>query len=247
MLTSWLALFFLQSQVAAVPVHLQLARDFASVIQPQDTGYRHKNEEVVWPGTGAVSKCFTDCSGFWNALIPRAYPSVTTERIEAWTGRARPRAEDWFAVMQDGKGFQIRKKVGEIRAGDFVAIRYERGAENTGHTLLVDLQPQPIPGNAPMIDATSQYSVRVIDVTSTPHGAGDSRGKAAGLGVGVIRFYANADGTLAGHCWSLSGKSQFRPISLRPIVVGGLDPSGIPKIEAQNYRRSFASSRRISR
>lgn len=214
-----------------IPTHLVLARQLADAIQPDQTSYRHNSATVTWPEGGAPAECRTDCSGLWNALIPRAYPQITTERLDAWLGKKRPRAEDFFAVMKDQSGFHLRGKIADIHPGDFIAIKYEEGAENTGHTMIVDSAPSAIDAVAPIVDKTNQYSMLVIDVTSTPHGSSDSRGKGTGLGRGTIRLYANPDGTFAGHAWSLSAQSKFRPVSLRPILVGEIDPATIPKIE----------------
>ncbi|HVT13412.1 MAG TPA: hypothetical protein VHE55_14190 [Fimbriimonadaceae bacterium] len=215
----------------AVPPHLTEARRLVEAVRAEETSYRHNDSVVIWPGEGKPAECRTDCSGLWDALIPRAYPPVTTERLQAWLGKKRPRAEDYFAVMKDQTGFRLRKKIADIQPGDFIAIKYEAGADNTGHTMIVDAAPGPIAATAPLVEKTSQYSVLVIDVTSTPHGPTDSRGKGTGLGRGTIRLYANPDGTLAGHAWSLSPKSKFRPMSLRPIQVGEIDPTTIPRIE----------------
>lgn len=242
------SLFLLLLRQAAVPPHLQAARDLVAAVRPETTSYQHKGRIVVWPDSGKEAECRTDCSGFWNALIPRAYPEVSTARLAAWLGKKHPQAEDYFQAMESGVGFHVKKRVDDIRPGDFIAIKYEPGAENTGHAVIVDEMPQRIDARAPTVDGTTQYTVLVIDVTSTPHGVGDSRGKGAGLGQGRIRLYANSDGTFAGHAWSLSAKSQYRPMSLRPMSVAEIDLSAIPKSSSPIvYLRSFASSRRISR
>jgi hypothetical protein len=221
-----IALLWWQGQ--APPRHLQMARDLVAVIKPEQTSYRHDDTLVTWPEGLTKAECRTDCSGFWNVLITRAYPSVTTERLEGWLGKKRPRAEDYFAVMHDEKGFRLRKRVRDILAGDFIAIRYEKGAGNTGHTMIVDELPK-------LIDPVAhRYSVLILDATSSPHGAGDSRGKGTGLGRGTIRLDANADGTFLGHAWSLSPKAVFRPMSLRPMLIGEFDISTVPRIEARS-------------
>ncbi len=222
------------------PLHLAEARRLVDAVKPAETSYRHKDSVVSWPEGGSPAECRTDCSGLWNALIPRAYPQITTERLDAWLGKKRPQAEDYFAAMKDQSGFHLRTKIADVRPGDFIAIKYETGADNTGHTMIVDAPPAPITATAPVVDKTAQYSVLVIDVTSTPHGPSDSRGERTGLGRGTIRLYANADGTFAGHAWSLSPKSKFRPISLRPILIGEIDPATIPKIEASSPSSFFS-------
>ncbi len=215
------------------PPHLTEAKALFAAVTDATTAYRHSQAEVTWLGSSEKAACVTDCSGFWNALIPHAYPQLTPERMKAWLGNDRPRAEDYWQALSDRRGFLVRSKVQDVAAGDFVAVKYEKGADNSGHTMIAMATPAPSAPSSPVVEGLSQWALAIIDVTSTPHGAGDSRGKRSGLGQGTVRLYSHADGTLAGYCWSLSTKSQFRPMSQRPVLIGALDLSSIPDYGAR--------------
>jgi hypothetical protein len=89
----------------------------------------------------------------------------------------------------------------------------------------------------PLISGTDQYSVIVIDSSSTQgHGPDDTRlypsQSGMGIGSGEFRLYANpTTGAIVGYTWSSYSSSTYYPniASGRQIVVGRLSESGLQK------------------
>ncbi len=212
-----------------MPPHLTLAREMAAAVSGETTSYRHKRETFVWPGQGRTAECRTDCSGFWNALLPKSYPAITPGVLQSWLKRRRPTASDYYDAIKGHRGFLSCDRIVDLKPGTFIAIKYEKGSGNTGHTFLVDESPHLISAQPPTEPDTTQYSVHILDVTSTPHGEGDTR-SGTGLGLGYLRIYVNSDGTFAGHCWSMSPKCVYMPMGRRPMAAGTIDISQIVKL-----------------
>ncbi|HEY8020567.1 MAG TPA: hypothetical protein VIH93_05680, partial [Thermoanaerobaculia bacterium] len=71
------------------------------------------------------------------------------------------------------------------------------------------------------------------DSSHTGHGPTDTRHYAkgkyhTGVGQGVFRLYAAADGAIAGYSWSVTKASEFYPPGERNLLVGRLNGSVRP-------------------
>jgi hypothetical protein len=214
-----------------MPKHLDLARDFVKNLAPAATEYRHKDTVVRWRGVdGAPSnEARTDCSGFLDALLERAY-GLTRDDFKKWTGRARPLANTYHAVIEQGKGFIKIASVKEVRPGDILAVRYPTGAEDTGHVMLVNSAPSRRTATPPVQTGTEQWEVKVIDCSRSGHGKTDTRHQSdgsfsGGVGEGTFRLYSDKAGTIVGYTWSTVAKSDYRSQQDRPVAVGRLVPN----------------------
>ena len=123
--------------------------------------------------------------------------------------------------------FNASSRISDVRPGDVIAIKYPAGSENTGHVMLVAAAPQRSQNSEPMVAGTEQWTVTIIDETSSSHGKGDTRlgadGKSrAGVGRGVFRIYADSRGNVMGYTWSTSRRSEFRAQNDRHLDIGRL-------------------------
>jgi hypothetical protein len=218
----------------ALPKHLEEAQELVKHLGLTETEYRHKDTVVRWKGLdGAIRyEARTDCSGFIDALLEHSY-GLTRADFKKWTGRARPLANTYYAVIDQGKGFTKVDKVQDIQPGDILAIRYPAGADDTGHVLLVSRAPLRRAASAPLEAGADQWELQVIDCTRSGHGKTDTRYKpdgtfTGGVGAGTFRLYTDKAGKFAGHTWSTAAKSEYRSQRDRPIVAGRFDPKFRP-------------------
>lgn len=207
------------------PAHLREAEALLAAVKPEGTSYRHKPDEVDWK----AGVCHTDCSGFISILLSHTYRGIDADWFKSNLGASRPLARHFYRAFVDGKGFKRIERVSEIEPGDFIAIQYEPGADNTGHIMLVAENPENIAEASPAVPNTTQVRIAVIDQTSSNHGIDDTRyqanGKArAGLGRGAFRLYVSRDGSVAGYAWSLSPKSKFYGPDTRALAIGRWHP-----------------------
>lgn len=152
------------------PKHLEQAREFVRHLSPLQTEYCHHDTVVRWAVVDGAdqNEARTDCSGFLDALLARAY-GLTRDDFRRWTGRGRPVANTYYDLIRQRKGLTLVKSVDEVRPGDVIAIHYPPGAEDTGHVMLVNRPPRLRTATAPTIPGTFQWEVRVIDAS---HGLG---------------------------------------------------------------------------
>lgn len=209
------------------PRHLLLAQAIAKEIKPEKNLYSHKDMFIKWKdGAGTEYENRTDCSGFLNLLLEKAY-GYSHEDLQRWTGRARPLAKTWHHTVAEAKGFQRIETVQALQPGDVLAIRYEAGAKNTGHVMLVAGSAAEREVKKPLVAGTRQWEVPVLDSSSSPHGPQDSRRidaakHATGVGTGVLRIYTDDKGAFAGYAWSSFANSEFRAVKERPMAAGRL-------------------------
>lgn len=241
-LRAWLALALLAAFRAhfcaaeeSGPKHLLLARAIAQEIKPDKNLYSHKDMFIKWKdGADTEYENRTDCSGFLNLLLEKAY-GYSREDLQRWTGRVRPLAKTWHQTVAEAKGFQRIETVQALQPGDVLAIKYEAGAKNTGHVMLVAGAIAEREARKPLVAGTRQWEVPVLDSSSSPHGPQDSRRidatkHATGVGTGVLRIYTDDKGAFAGYAWSSFMNSEFRAIKERPLAAGrllaGYKPAG---------------------
>jgi hypothetical protein len=220
------------------PKHLNEARNLLQTLKPGNSKYGHEKLDVKWQGedNAAASVCFADCSYFLDALLAHSYPKYNAEALNRWFGsKKRPLAKHYYETITAKKGFSRISKIGDVRAGDIIAIRYlvANKDKDTGHTMLVVGTPKERTASAMIINETVQWEVPIMDMTRTGHGKRDSRLKSngefsGGLGTGFLRIYATKDGTLAGYSWSFVANSGYHEMKDRPIAIGRLDPKFEP-------------------
>ncbi|MBI4469270.1 MAG: HYR domain-containing protein [Acidobacteria bacterium] len=172
------------------------------------------------------------CSTLITELLQHAYMfSIGTS----------PKAKDYHDVIKAENRFTLIDNVNDILPGDIIAIKYPDGSDDdsgdseritgvTGHVMLVAEWPtfysttacpeSPEPG-------TEQYTVKVIDSSSSYHGDFDTRrSNPGGLGLGVFRLYVRGSGEIVGYTWSTICKVKD-PVTgdLEPVEVYGQDPN----------------------
>jgi hypothetical protein len=220
------------------PPHLQAAMDLLAAIEPSDTNYQHHNGVVHFPGDGpGRAECRTDCSGFVDAVLKRAY-GLSSVQLSDWLDAKRPLAKHYHAAIAAEHGFQRIPVISDARPGDILAVTYPAGAKenNTGHVMIVASQPKQRTPSVPVVGDTLQWEVPVIDESETGHGKTDTRHRpdktsADGLGRGILRIYTNHEGRIAGYAWSVLQVSKFQSQSAHNMVIGRIEPDFIRSIK----------------
>jgi len=217
---------FLQHGLAAEFDGSKLVSDANSLIRavkPEDTTYIHKNNIISW---GVVNKavCHTDCSGLINELLLHC-KVFSEEQLNKNLGANRPLAKHYHDAIIHQRGFKEITKIGEVRPGDIIAIKYPTGMGNTGHVMLVTSLPLKRIPTEPLVKNAIQYEMEIIDSASSGHGASDSRridsGKyREGLGKGVCRIFTDDKGLFLGHTWSVYPTSKYYEMTVRNLVIG---------------------------
>jgi hypothetical protein len=213
-------------QTAPRNMLLYNAQELVHHINHDNTDYRHKDEQVNWGDHNMPWQSYADCSGFINALIKKTYDSTLS--FKSWLGKSRPLAIQYYQAVTSENHFIHIERISDIQPGDLLVIKYADESDhddNTGHCMLVEEKPYSIEPVSMLKQGYLQYGIRVIDSSKSPHGKEDSRHSAdgnpyAGLGEGVFRLYADAQGKVTGYSWSL-GKPLpgFDPFD-NSIVVG---------------------------
>lgn len=214
------------------PKHLAAATDLVARIALENTSYNHGDPEVSWDGK---ARSFADCSGFVDELLKHSY-GYTAADFKRWFDSHRPSARRYHDAIVAHTGFDEVSGPAAARPGDFIAVKYLRRTDDTGHIMLVVEAPRRIAAGKPVVPGTEQWAVTVIDSAMTGHGATDTRHQRGaggrrdheGLGEGVLRLYAGADGRVAGFSWSTEAVSKFEQPELEHVVIGRLVPGFRP-------------------
>ena len=214
-----------------LPKHLQAAIDQVQHLSLENTSYNHGEGRVQWEGTRLSQ---TDCSGFLDALLIRSYGD-SRDDFKRWFGSHRPTAARYHDAIVAQKGFVAIHDIRAVRPGDILAVKYLHRKDNTGHVMLAVDAPRPMATKKPVVEGTQQWQVTVIDSSESGHGPTDTRhakGKNGkdhdGLGMGVLRVYADVQGRIAGFTWSPLQVSKFHAPDDEPLVVGRLVPGFRP-------------------
>lgn len=221
---------------------VEAAMELVRGVEVGRTRYQHRPTEVVWPSEATVERpavCYADCSGLINAVLKRAYGLEEAE-LERWMGRKRPLAATYASVIADGRGFVVVTQAQDLQAGDVIAIDYEEGNKNTGHTMIAaGAAVEMVADSVPVVQGTRQWAVPIIDSTGSPHGKDDTRlvrgadGKTetvTGLGMGTLRVYTDSAGVIVGHTWGPGSKSKYWPTEDREVRVGRVDEAGLARV-----------------
>jgi hypothetical protein len=223
----------------AAPEHLELAAELAATIKPS-TNYYGGPTVLSWAGENGLSysKVVAKCSTFVTELLKKAYDVD----IKEWFGAASPHAACYHDTIEVEDGFTLIESIKDVKPGDIIAIadldagcdisscgNYS-GCGSTGHVMLVAAAPVKRNSSKPLVSGTLQYTLEIIDVTSSPHGDSDSRTDAnpnhsddSGVGTGTIRLYVDADDAdlpIVGHTWTTSTGSTYRSQAKRSLVIG---------------------------
>jgi hypothetical protein len=197
--------------------------------------YANSEQALNWPINGAgIYSSRADCSGYVTRSLMKAF-EFTAEDINEWMGSKGPSSARYHDNIEFQNNFQRIQRAADVRRGDILASKYlDKTSGGTGHTMIAASAPvlRSIP-TKPLIEGTVQYEVRIIDSTSSPHSAGDTRkGTAAdggdqdGAGLGTMRLYADASsGQITGYTWSMSTGSVYYTATSplgdrRSLVVG---------------------------
>jgi hypothetical protein len=147
-------------------------------------------------------------------------------------GSQSPDAAQYHDAIAAQHGFQWVPTIGQVAPGDFIAIVYYPEYQSpSGHVMLVQDYPQAH-ASKPLINGTFQWTIPVIDSTSSYHGTTDTRyGHHGGIGEGIFRIYTDANGLVVGYTWSLLSTSlgNYEPQTTstnsgRHLVIGRLSP-----------------------
>ncbi len=223
----------------ASPEHLELAVELAETVKPSSNSYGSP-PSLSWAGENGLSysKVVAKCSTFVSELLKKAYDVD----IKAWLGASSPHAACFHDTIEVEDGFTLIESIKDVKPGDIIAIAdldagchitscgSYSGCGSTGHVMLVNATPVKIKASKPLISHTLQYTLEILDVTSSPHGDSDSRTDAGpnnsddtGVGTGTIRLYVDADDPdlpIVGHTWTTSTGSTYRPQAKRDLVIG---------------------------
>lgn len=207
------------------------AEDLVARIDLANTDYRHGKWDIDW---GSNPHCYTDCSGFLDAVLIRAFHWKKTD-FSNWLHSARPNAAAYYRAIQSSNGFDSVPRVSEIVAGDVLAVQYLKRTDNSGHIMIAAGAPSPHAPTPPLVPQTLQWELTIIDCSESGHGPSDTRHKKGidgkdhpGLGKGVLRLYTRQDGSLVGFSWSDLKASTFKGEDTEPIIVGRLHPAFQP-------------------
>jgi len=220
---------------AAAPPYLTNAENLVIDLLQSEQGATANN----WPNvyglpafitwSGAQSKAKTECSSFVTLLWQHTY-GWTASDFHNWMGSTSPDAAKYHDTIVAQNGFQRLQLVQQIQPGDILAIVYYPELQSpSGHVMIVQDLPQTN-SSAPLVASTRQWTVPVIDSSSSYHGTSDTRyAHPGGIGHGIFRLYANSDGTVMGYTWSLLGTSMSNYVpqatstnSGRHLVIGRL-------------------------
>ncbi|HZX59818.1 MAG TPA: hypothetical protein VFE54_13870 [Mucilaginibacter sp.] len=206
---------------------LYWAQKLQQNVNPQNTAYQHKDNMVSWGDDGNPLHCYTDCSGFVNALMAKTFNWKESDFKAEW-GHKRMFAYHYYDAIVSGNHFRQIKSIRDILPGDLIALQYADRSEhedNTGHVMLIVSSPRSHRPSKLIEPNTLQYEVEVIDCSKSPHGKNDTRfnpdgTEYSGLGKGTFRLYTGGQGNITGYSWSIGNpKAGFDPFE-NPIAIG---------------------------
>lgn len=231
---------------AAVPRHLQIARDFVANTKPENNSYTNKNPYTRMPGDFLASEYVvaTDCSRFVEDMFRRAKSGVI-EQLRSKSLKNSYSIRDWHPSVEREEGFTRVWKAEELKPGDVAVWLYVNTGDHTlpGHMLFIDSEPVKLAKpRKPIVEGLDQYEVWIIDTSQEAKSRDDTRfvsdaalrdaneakGKERGsiaspnqkgVGRGRIRFYADAAGDIKGVAFSFD-KAKFHGLDDWSIVVG---------------------------
>ncbi len=228
-----LASSFAAAHEAAVPKHLELARELVATVTPENNEYAFtRSRGVRWKedslaGENAVH---ANCVVFVGAVLDRA-GSSTVKEIEANTyWKKYLRTDNYYEAVIKGYGLKAIDNLKNALPGDLFLFRCNdkcvntQGREVEGHVTFIDTKPMQRTATAPVIENTLQWTVTVIDSTDFPHDRNDTRWtkpgqpKHTGVGRGTYRLYTDMEGIPVGY--TNGAATKFHGVADRPIAIG---------------------------
>lgn len=231
---------------AAVPRHLQIARDFVANTKPENNSYSNKNPYTKMPGDFLASEYVvaTDCSRFVEDMFRRAKSGVV-EQLRTKSLKSSYSIRDWHPSVEREEAFTRIWKAADMKPGDVAVWLYVNTGDHTlpGHMLFIDSEPVKLAKpRKPSVEGLDQYEVTIIDTSQEAKSRDDTRfvsdaalrdaneakGKERGsitspnqkgVGRGRIRFYVDAAGDIKGVAFSFD-KAKFHGLDDWNIVVG---------------------------
>ncbi len=140
------------SVAAPADRHVASAERLVDQLDLANTDYAHGQGSITRAGNVASH---TDCSGFVDHLLMHD-DGYTPDDFKRWFGSRRPTAERYHEAIVEGRGFTRLGRVGELRPGDLIAIKYLTRHDNTGHIMLVTQTPQRMNAAPPHVDGATQ-------------------------------------------------------------------------------------------
>lgn len=222
---------FVPRSSSAQPLHLDLAEELVDNVTPELNEYGSSPSYVTWTGYlgSMVYSNRSVCTTFVTLVLMRAY-GITGPQMKAWFNTISPTAAMYHDAIVAQNGFIVVPTIDDVEPGDFLAAKYAPGATVSGHlATVVSVPVQRLPATNPLISGTFQYEVVVVDSSSTGHGPTDTRnlpagGWDAGAGIGVMRLYTDAIGSIVGHTWS-TNNGTFYNQTQRHMVMGRYLPT----------------------
>jgi len=226
-----------QTAQAGLIEHLDLAEMLVATVLPA-TNFYGDPTKITWEGLNGLnystnrSKCAT--------LVTQLFEKAYNPDYVAWFGCTSPHAASYHDAIEVEDGFTLIESIKDVQPGDIIAIQYlDAGCTNltcggfstctsTGHVAIVADFPKARTASAPLVTGTTQYSVDIIDTSTSYHGTLDTRYQAdvgsahdQGVGQGTMRIYVNPnDSSIVGHSWSTSSGSAFYSNAKRDVVIG---------------------------
>lgn len=228
MIACWVLYIIALGAEVSIPKHLSDVIALHENVHPDDASYIHGHGIVAWAGHNGAEKyiCHADCSGLLSAVLRHSY-GYTHHELKAWIGgEIRPKARNYFAAIVAERGFARITKVRDLLPGDVLATNYPSGESSKGHVMIVVNRAEERESTIPLVDNTRQWSLEIIDSTTSAHGESDTRqleGKFRnGIGKGFFRLYTDLSENIIGYSWSLDYGAVYYDETTRPIVAGRL-------------------------
>lgn len=212
--------------------HLLSAADFIANAVVNETG---SNCVIDWTPGAYVGQ--TLGAGLFTATISDAQGWAPSD-VHAHWGMYCPSSPAYYTAIGFGNYFIHITKAVDIQVGDLLVINNTTGIAGSypGHTVMITALPTVRTATNPKVTGTTQWTLPIVDSTTSPHGCTDSRYNGLsclpanfsdGAGYGEMRIYTDTvTGDLRGYTWSLASSttSYFDP-TVRPYRVGR--PNGL--------------------
>lgn len=210
------------------PRHLEKLLLLEEEVLPENASYIHGHGTVTWKEeNGEDYVCHADCSGLLSAVLRHCY-GYTHQELKEWIGgEPRPKAKNYFDAIMAENRFKRVTHIQDLLPGDILAVKDLTGAKNRSHVMVAVGIAEERKSTAPLIENSRQWTITIIDSTTSPHGKQDTRHQPdnkfrQGIGKGIFRVYTDLSEHIIGFTWSESSSSVYHNVSTRPIVVGRL-------------------------
>ena len=169
-----------QTAQAGLVEHLDLAELLVATVLPA-VNYYGDPTSITWEGENNLdhSTNRSKCATLVTQLFERAYDPDYV----AWFGCTSPHAASYHDAIEVEHGFTLIESIKDVQPGDIIAIEYlDAGCTNltcgtfstcttTGHVAIVADVPKLRTASAPLVAGTTQYTVDIIDTSTSYHGA----------------------------------------------------------------------------